>query len=147
MGNKQSFDVLYDKYAPALSGLITKIVNDASLVEKVLYSSFVKAWNQLPAFSPANNSLFTWLLNIARQTAFEEIRSDSYQQKQEKIPKGKSPVYKDSKPGIQKESSFDLVYYKGLNFMEVASALNITLEDVKASIRKAMEKMKQQAII
>lgn len=146
-GKQQSLAVLYDKYAPALTGIITRIIKDESLVEKVLNNSFVKAWNQISAFNPSNNSLFSWLINIARQTAFEEIRSGNNRDVQKNILITNNAVYKAQKNGSGRESAFELIYYKGLNYLEAATVLHITLAEVKTSIRTTLENMKKKTIV
>ena len=72
-GDQQSLGLLYDKYAPALSGIISRIVNEEILAEKILNLTFVKAWNDVAAFNSCSSSLFSWLIKIVRQTAFEEL--------------------------------------------------------------------------
>jgi len=107
-GNQKSLGALYEKYAPALSGIINKITNNAALNENILKKSFVKAWNKSHSFIPANCSLFTWLINITRQTAFEDIRIE---EKQNSIHN--NTVYVAQKNDSQHLTPFDLVYYRG----------------------------------
>jgi DNA-directed RNA polymerase specialized sigma24 family protein len=136
-GNQQSLGVLYDKYAPALSGIISRITNDKKLNEKILTKAFVNAWNQITAFNSSTSSLFSWLISIARQTAFEVLKSE-----QEQNPGDNNSVY----PAHQK-SVFELVYYKGLTYNEVAMALQITVDKAKASIKMTMENMKEKTVV
>ena len=75
-GNHQSVGLLYDKYASALSGIISRITNNEKLAEEILNITFVKLWNQIGTFNSSNTSLFTWLINITRQTAFYDIRTE-----------------------------------------------------------------------
>ena len=51
-GNQKSLGALFEKYAPALSGIINKITNNAALNENILKKSFVKAWNKSHSFQP-----------------------------------------------------------------------------------------------
>ncbi len=64
-GNQQSLGIFYDKYAPALYGISSRIVNEGKRAEKILNDSFINAWNQMDAFNPSNSSVFSWLIAIA----------------------------------------------------------------------------------
>ncbi len=136
-GNQQSFGKLYDKYAPALFGIISRIVNDKKLAEEILNAAFVNTWNQVATFNASKTSLFTWLISIARQTALDEIKSEQF-----KNPLYSNPVYEENK-----KSAFDLVYYKGLNCIEAAAQLNITVEELKADIKMTIKNMKEKEVV
>ena len=60
-GKQESLAVVYDKYAPALGGIISRMVNETALAEKILQDSFINAWRQVAAFNPSNSSFFTGL--------------------------------------------------------------------------------------
>ena len=136
-GNQKSLGALFEKYAPALSGIINKITNNAALNENILKKSFVNAWNKIHSFIPANCSFFTWLINITRQTAFEEIRIE---EKQNSIYN--NTVYIAQKNDSQHLTPFDLVYYRGLNYVETAAVLQTSVESEKEDIRKTMVSLK-----
>lgn len=138
-GNRQSLAVVWDKYAPALAGIIRRMVNETSLEEKILNDSFVNAWNQIAAFKPTKSSFFTWLINITRQTAFAAIRPQ-----QKTNQKDNDLVYKVPLNTTHQQAAFDLVYYKGLTYAEAATALQTTLATVKADINIILNNLKQQ---
>ena len=150
-GNLQSFGLLYDKYAPALSGIISSIADNKKLAEEILNISFVKVWNQIASFNTSNTSLLTWLINITRQTAFDEIVP-----KPKKNPPCDNPVYEVNKNrhknsssgnGQNLTSSFDLVYYKGFNFNEAASVLQISIAELKTNIRMTIKNLKETKVL
>lgn len=74
-GDQQCFSLLYDKYAPALLGIISKIIDNEQLAEKTLLLTFVNAWNTITQFNNFDSTLFTWLINMTRKTAFENLPS------------------------------------------------------------------------
>lgn len=136
-GNQQSIGILYDKYAPALSGIITLITDDKKLIEKILSVTFVNVWNQIATFNSSTSSLFSWIIRMARQTAFEILKTAEHQN-----PTDNNPVY-----SAHQKPAFEQVYYKGLTYSEVAVALQITIEEVKASIKMTLEDMKQKTVV
>lgn len=136
-GNKQSLGILYDKYAPALFGIITRITNNEKTAENILSLTFVRIENQIAAFNSSFSSLFSWLINIARQTAFEEVKSEQAQNSE-----AFNNVY-----CTQHTSAFQWVYYKGFTYSEVASKLQMSVEQVKQSIILTMCSMKEKTVV
>ncbi|MEP7318586.1 MAG: sigma-70 family RNA polymerase sigma factor [Panacibacter sp.] len=73
-----AFAELYDKYAPALFGIIYKIVHDTSIGEELLQDVFVKVWKNIERYDAGKGTLFTWMLNIARNTCLDYLRSSEH---------------------------------------------------------------------
>lgn len=148
-GNRQAFGQLYDKYAPALMGIISRIANNEKLSEEILRLTFVKAWNLVATYDATKTSLFIWLINLTRQTAIEEMKS-------RQVPnlRNNTSVIDDSKGGVrdtgsmdmqnQLPSAFDLIFYKGLSCLEAAAALNITVAELKANLRMTIKNLQSQ---
>jgi len=65
----------YDRYGRAAYTIILRIVNDPSAAEDVLAETFIKAWNRLGGLKEALIELNLWILNLARNNAFEYLRS------------------------------------------------------------------------
>lgn len=140
-GKQESLAVVYDKYAPALGGIISRMVNETALAEKILQDSFINTWRQVAAFNPANSSFFSWLINITRETVFAALQSQ-----QNANPTGNNLVYDAPSNLASQETAFDLVYYKGLSYAAAAKALQTTVAEVKAGIHLTLNKLKQQIV-
>ena len=136
--NQQSMDYLYDKYSPALYGIIHRITNNKHLADECLMATFVKAWDEIALFRLSGTSLFTWLLHIARQSAFEGIR-----QEKEKNSGAHNFVYAHERH----YSAFELVYIKGLSVMQAAELSGITVMELKTNIRKDLQYRKDKMVI
>ncbi|HRG93075.1 MAG TPA: sigma factor, partial [Chitinophagaceae bacterium] len=76
--NGQAFSYLYDNYSGALLGVIGGIITDRDLAGDVLQNVFVNIWRKIDLYDPSKGRLFTWMLNIARNAAIDEVRSRSY---------------------------------------------------------------------
>ncbi|QDK80811.1 response regulator [Spirosoma sp. KCTC 42546] len=63
--NQQTFSRFYDTYAPKLWGLILRAKLPTSRSERILSSTFKKAWPQLSQQTSTSASTFTWLLTLA----------------------------------------------------------------------------------
>ena len=133
--NQQSMDYFYDKYSPALYGIIYRITNNKHLAEECLTATFVKAWNEIAAFRCSGTSLFTWLLRIARQTALEVIKNE----------KGKnSGNHNFVNAHEQPYSAFELVYFKGLSVIQDAELSGITVIELKTNLRMDLQTRKDK---
>src|SRR6185312_7052186 len=68
---EKGISCLYDKYAPALNGIIVRIVKSEKKSEEVLQKTFLKITYTIEHFNGEHCSLFTWMSRIARQEAIE----------------------------------------------------------------------------
>ena len=72
--NRHAFSQLYDLYSGALFGVIYRVVNNTEASEEILQDSFLKIWNNITQYDASKAKLFTWMLNIARNTAIDYAR-------------------------------------------------------------------------
>ncbi|GAB3324868.1 sigma-70 family RNA polymerase sigma factor [Larkinella ripae] len=73
--SRLAFSQLYDRYASTLLSVLTKIVKDEAEAQDLLQDTFVKVWKNIHRHDPSKGRLFTWLLNVTRNTAFDHLRS------------------------------------------------------------------------
>ena len=154
--DEKAFSLLYDSYSPALLGIIAKIVKDEAEAENLLQDSFVKIWKNINQYDAAKGRLFTWLLNIARNTALNFLRSAHYFEQGE-IQNLESVVYTETvkteltevnyigvSETVQKldpklKQVIHLIYYLGYTQQEVSEQLNLPLGTVKTRTRMALQ--------
>jgi len=65
----EAFSYLYDQYAPALYGIISREVNNVHLSKAILKSSFIKIFHECSKIDSTNPSFFMWMLLITKRTA------------------------------------------------------------------------------
>ncbi len=157
-----AFAYLYDNYAGAINGVISKLVPDQGLAEDILQEAFVKIWNNFSQYDSSKGRLFTWMLNLARNLSIDTLRSKGYK-KQSKISSDENSVYHygDSSYGA---SSFDAMgirnqltllkpdqktiiemsYFGGYTQDEIAKELEIPLGTVKTRMRAAMIELRKR---
>ena len=136
LGDLHSLGKFYDKYAASLYGIIIRIVDNDALAEDVLYKVFVNARSHAAASLSTRTSFFYCLFKYSRQLAFYELK----QQQQQNL------AYRNVVP-VGNDTAFDMLYYKGLNYMEAAAALNKCVEEVKAEVREAIDNLKTKETI
>lgn len=155
----QAISLLYDTYAPALYGIILKIVHSEEVAQDVLQESFIKAWKNGSRYESSKGTLFTWLLNIARNTAIDKTRSASFRQNG-KIQGLDKSVYNNISLSHQQNPDhiglktivdgleekyriiIELVYFKGYTQQEVVECLGIPLGTVKSRVRIALRELR-----
>ena len=77
-GDEKAFSRLYTMYGEAIYGIIYSIVLDENTAEELVQDVFIKVWNNASSYSVKKGRFFTWLLNIARNTAIDETRSKAF---------------------------------------------------------------------
>jgi RNA polymerase sigma-70 factor, ECF subfamily len=159
-GKPEQFAQLYDAFSSSLYGIIKKIIPDEEQAADVLQDSFIKIWNKRDTYDSSKGSIFTWMLNITRNTAIDFTRSKYFISKS-KIHKLDDNVSILSKiednptntdvlgmneamsalPSEQRQI-LDLMYFNGLSQDEISTEYNIPLGTVKTRARSAMTKLK-----
>lgn len=159
-GDKRAVALLYDNYGSAIYGIILRIVGDEMLAKDVMQESFVKIWKNCKQYDTHKGRLFTWLINIARNSAIDAKRSKSFkaQKRTDKIDqfthgiKDSSQEIKTDHIGIKsmvdnlnpdQKKVIDLVYFGGYTQQEASEALNIPLGTVKTRVKIAIRELKK----
>ena len=141
------FKLLYKMYAPALMGIISRIVKTDVAAEDVLQETFIKIWNSIGGYDPARGRLFTWMATTARHTAIDHLRSRS------QINEGRNlEEINQETIGIQQLTSklhpsekelLDLIYFQGYTHSEAVETLSIPLGTLKTKVRRAINTLRQ----
>lgn len=158
----KALEIIYDKYAEALFGVIFQIVKDRRLAEEVLQTTYLKVWINAQKYDPKKARLFTWLLNIARNAGIDKTRSKDFRSIKRttnieelsghinKIDTGGNwsmnhmDVWKfHNKLGKKEKEIIELIYFKGFTHVEAAKELNLPLGTVKTKLRKAIQLLRK----
>jgi len=73
-----AFEKLYNMYAENICGVINTIVKNNDRANELCNDVFVKVWEKSDMYDSSKGRFFTWVLNIARNAAIDEVRSKSY---------------------------------------------------------------------
>lgn len=157
--SKEAFAQLYDDYSPALYGVIHRILRSDELAEEALQDAFVKIWRGADTYDSSKGRPFTWMLQIAKNTAIDYTRSARFQQSRKTDPIT-SNVNEDESysvnqdirdPGLRRVVErlddkyrvlIDLVYFRGYTQSDIEKELDIPLGTVKTRLRKAMMELR-----
>lgn len=158
--NENGFHYLYDHYSGALYGVILRIVQSKEYAEEVIQDVFVKIWNSIHQYDASKGRFYTWMINIARNTAIDYLKSKGFQNelKNQPLP---DFVYNTTELStvnnsadyigfnnvlesleVDKQELINLSYYQGYTQHEISEKLKIPLGTVKTKMRNALMKLK-----
>lgn len=149
---------LYDAYGSSVYGVILRIVSSQELAEQATQDTFLKVWRYGPKYDRSKGTLFTWLINIARNTAIDTTRNRHFRHSK-KIdnlePLMNHAAAESIKPdlmGLNEEVHkleekyqvlIELVYLKGYTQQEAAEEIGMPLGTVKTRIRSAILELRR----
>ena len=155
------FELVFDYFSNSLYGIINQIVKNEELAEDILQDVFLKVWNNSSSYDSNKSRLFTWMLNIARNSAIDYTRSkqgkldrknqsiDDYRHENDEsftivtehdnigLKKIVSELKEDQKEII------DLAFFEGYTHIEIAEKLQIPLGTVKTKCRNAIHVLRK----
>ena len=158
--SEAGFKHLYNHYSGALYGVIFRIVQSKEYTEEIIQDVFVKIWNSIHQYDALKGRFYTWMINIARNTAIDYLKSKSFQNelKNQSLP---DFVYNSTELSTTNKSSdfigfndvlanlesdkqqmIDLAYYQGYTQSEISEKLKIPLGTIKTKMRNALTKLK-----
>lgn len=150
-----TIEKLYDYYGAALFSAVLRIVHTHELAEQVIQDTFIKAWHKAKTFEPEKGRLFTWLLNIARNTAIDATRTAHFKhgaltdnllvlQHQPDEEASMDTDYFEVRQMVNQldvkySSLIDLIYFQGYTQVEVAESSGIPIGTIKTRLRHAIK--------
>jgi RNA polymerase sigma-70 factor (ECF subfamily) len=159
-GDVKAYNALYAMYAESTLGIIHTIVRDQDVAQELCQDVFIKVWNKADQYDASKGRFFTWLLNIARNTAIDHLRSKAFKEGKQNLSTQNfvdilgSSTSLDSQTdaiGIKKyvaqlkercQNLIDALFFKGYTQKETAEALEIPLGTVKTQIRNCINDLR-----
>ena len=78
--SQEAYGVIYSRYYAGVYGHIARYVSDSEEIKDIVMESFAKAFSQLSSYDPSKR-FSTWMLTIARNTAFDHKDRDKARSK------------------------------------------------------------------
>ncbi len=154
---------LYKMYAPALFGIIKRIVKFDEIAEDVLQDSFVKIWKSISLYDSSKGRLFTWMANVSKNLAIDQLRSKANikSSKTEAILNVSSVVldpqsqinFNTDEIGVKnllnalktdQKVIVDMIYFQGYTHVQASEILQIPLGTIKTKLRLSILFLRKQ---
>lgn len=157
-----AFEQLYRMYYENIHGVIYTIVRDHELAEELCQDVFMKAWDKAQSYNPGKGRFFTWILNIARNYAIDELRSRKFRNQKMNLnadffvhileqpeeddddtvdTKGLKRILKKLKKKCTQ--LIELLYFKGFTQKEASEVLELPLGTVKTRNRSCIQQLRE----
>lgn len=161
-GDQVAFETVYDRIAPAVFGLVLRVLRDSAQSEEVAQEALLEVWRTAGRFDPARGTGLAWVMTIAHRRAVDRVRSErAAAEREARVASAAPPPAADEVAetvessleaervrhcldgltGTQRES-ITLAYYSGLSYPQVASALGVALGTVKTRIRDGLRRLR-----
>jgi len=149
---------LLEAYGDTLYGIIIRIVHSRELADEVLQETLLKVWKNGENYDSTKGQLFTWLFNLARNTAIDATRTAHFQRR-----KNMEPFDEATCPSESRYDSLDyldlsfhlarleekyrilieLTYFKGYTQEEISKEMQIPVGTVKTRLRSGIERLQK----
>ena len=161
-GDEPAFAELYRRVAPAVFGLVTKVVRDPAQAEEVTQEVFVELWRTSPRFDPARGTARSWIMTCAHRRAVDRVRSAERAARRDDLAGRRDQgrpydeVVEQVETSLQREHvrrSLDvltdlqreavvLAYYGGHTHREIAELLGVPSGTVKTRLRDGLLRLR-----
>ena len=158
--DRKAVSLAYQHYGDAVYGMILRVIPEKEQAQEILQDVFIKVWQNAQKYDRSKGRLFTWLANIARNTAIDRTRSARFKRegktgsfenlvsKHEEL--GEEMNIQDS--GLKKVIDgldekyrilIDLAYFQGYSQRELEKKLDIPLGTIKSRLRQAIIQLRE----
>jgi len=162
-GDERAFDVLYDRLAGPILGLVRRILRDAAQSEEVTQEVMVELWRTATRYSPERGSALNWAMTLAHRRAVDRVRSARASSDREvkatfeaararpfdEVAEAVAARWERSQvrrcltslTELQRESVL-LAYYQGYTYREVAEVLQTPHGTIKTRLRDGLIRLR-----
>lgn len=164
-GDSAALEMLYDRYAAMLLGVVLRIVRNRAVAEEIVQETFWRVWDRAGSFDAAQGKFSTWMFSIGRRLAIDSTRrqkvrpeavgSEAEEERMLREPDEVS-VAETAVLHIEQErvrlalavlspeqyEVIELAYFKGLTRQEIAEAIDKPLGTIHTRARLGLQKLR-----
>lgn len=157
-GDREAYAALYDRYAPRVFGLLSRLLRNQSDIDDVFQDVFWQVWAQAGRFDPSRGRPDVWVLLLTRSRAMDQNRKSDRQIDAAESPEPPAPA---SPPDDAQRSEMaalirDLLrllptahshavqraFFDGWTHEEIARREGLPLGTVKSHVRRGMDRLR-----
>ena len=156
----KAFTIMYDMYSKSLFSVISNLLKETEDAEDVLQDVFVKIWKNIESYNESKGRLYTWMLNIARNTAIDKLRSKGFNNSQKNLSSDNFVYLLDDSNKLTNRIDtigikefigklkpkcikiIELLFYQGYTQQEASEELEIPLGTVKTQNRSCINDLR-----
>lgn len=168
-GDAAALEMLYDRYASAVLGILSKVIGDRATAEDVLQETFWRVWKNAYTYAGERGSFTSWLFRIARNLAIDAHRrtnvrpqassssgdtdamADQMPDPDTNVPEQAQADFRNQQirsalaalPRVQRQV-IELAYFYGLTRQEIAEATGEALGTVHTRARLGLQKLREE---
>ena len=161
-GDEPAFAELYRRIAPAVFGLVGRVVRDPAQAEEVTQEVFVELWRTASRFDPARGAARSWIMTCAHRRAVDRVRSAERAARRDDLAGRRDQgrpydeVVEQVETGLERErvrqglglltdlqrEAVVLAYYGGYTHREMAQLLGVPPGTVKTRLRDGLLRLR-----
>ncbi|MBI3921592.1 MAG: sigma-70 family RNA polymerase sigma factor [Armatimonadetes bacterium] len=165
-GDLSAFDVLVERYRQRVVGLTTRMLGDPARGEELAQEAFLRAFTRLALYDPAR-PFHTWLFRIAANLCLNQLRDekppgamvslDDDERGRDLPSPSPSPAEVAETHALQRSvrtaiqslpahyrAAVVMRYVAGLDYSEIAEALQLPMGTVKTHLFRAKELLRER---
>ncbi|MGO9160845.1 MAG: ECF RNA polymerase sigma factor SigK [Streptosporangiaceae bacterium] len=159
-GDQGAFDILYDRTAGQVLGVVRRVVRDPAQSEEVMQEVLLDVWRTAARYDAALGSGGAWIMMLAHRRAVDRVRSEQKSAQRELRAARAQIAYDDvteaaeasldaervrrclgSLTELQREA-VTLAYYQGYTYDQVAALLGLPAGTVKTRMRDGLIRLR-----
>jgi RNA polymerase sigma-70 factor, ECF subfamily len=159
-GDQDAFAAVYDQAAPAVLGLVRRVLRDPAQSEEVMQEVLLEVWRMAARFDPAAGTASAWIMAVAHRRAIDRVRSEQKAVERELRAATASVAYDEVADAVEARLEQDrvrrclaaltdlqresvlLAYYGGYSYPEVAQLLGAAVGTVKTRMRDGLIRLR-----
>ena len=159
-GDHAAFRAVYDQAAPAVLGIVRRVLRDPAQSEEVMQEVLLEIWRTAARFDPAAGSAVAWIMTLAHRRAVDRVRSEQRATERELRAATATIDYDEVSDAVEtslehqrvrrcldgltdlQRESVTLAYYGGYSYREVAQLLGVAVGTVKTRMRDGLIRLR-----
>lgn len=156
-GDREALGLLYDRHAPRMLALATRLLGSPREAEDLVHDVFLEAWHRARQYDAERGSVRAWLMLRTRSRALDALRAAKRAPRaplDASAPRAsEGPDAGDTHDGRklhgllqdlpqEQHAVLQLAYFGGYSFSEIAEHLAIPIGTVKSRMSRAIDALR-----